>query len=401
MTQQQINPPIDSTLDTPARLPQRVGRRLAALGFVGALMVALPLVQLLRYQNSEAHTLAAARAGLDPVARAVDVQRGLLAHRDAANLVLGGRENFEPERQVRQGEVDERLATLAGALVAGQWQRAIDESTALREDWLTLARQFADRSLAAGESDQAHRLLIEQTLQVMDLVADAGAPQAAASIQSLQPTLAVAHALPRLAWQFEQLSQPPTQPVEDPTRQRDLATAEAGLARTLGMLNAALISQPRPALADAGASAGAAADRFLHLLRNAKPGSGLGYQHQAEVKRAAGVALGAQFALFQQAHADAAEQLAVQSGAVQLRSTRLMVAMLTLAVMALLLAAGAWRSLRLLALQAQRAGSADSAELPPASLPQQQAGVLLERLREGRVSDRLRRDSEPTLPGSA
>ena len=103
-----------------------------------------------------------------------------------------------------------------------------------------------------------------------DLVADAGAPHAAASVQQLQPTLAVAHALPRLAWQLGQLSQPAAQRSDNNARQRELASAEAGLARTLGMLNAALVHQPRPALADAGA-AGAAAYLYFHLPGFARP----------------------------------------------------------------------------------------------------------------------------------
>lgn len=396
MTQQQNNVQIDSTLDPPARLPQRVGRRLAALGLVGALMVALPLVQLLRYQDSEAHTLAAARAGLDPVSRAVEVQRGLLAHQEIAAQVLNGRMVLEPERQVRQGEVDERLTALAVALLSGQWQRAVSESDALREDWQMLARQLGNRGLAASESDQAHRLLIEQTLQVIDLVADAGAPHAAASVHNLQPTLAVAQALPRLAWQLEQLVQPAALPLlGDPARQRDLASAEAELARTLGMLNAALVTQPRPALADAGATAGAAADRYFYLLRNIRPAAGS--EQRAELQRAAHIAASAQFSLFQQAHADATEQLAVQHDSVQLSRGRLVVAMTTLAAMALLLAVAAYRNLRLLTVLARLHGS-DTGEPHYSSQPQQHAGALFERLREGRASDRTRRDSKPTLP---
>lgn len=362
-------------------------------------MVALPLVQLLHYQNSEADTLAAAHARLDPVARAVDVQRGLLAHRDVAALVLTGRDKLEPERQLRQGEVDQRVTALATTLAAGPWQRAAGESDALREDWSSLARRFAGRSVAATESEQAHGLLIEQTLQVIDLIADAdadaGAPHAAAGPQQLQPTLAVAHALPRLAWQLGQLSQPAAQSADESTRQRELARAEAGLARTLGMLNAALVHQPRPALADAGAAAGAAAGRYFQLLRQGAPGS----DQQRELQRAAGVAQAAQFALFRHAHADAAYQLGVHSAAVKLQRGRLMVAMLTLATMALLLAVAAWRSLRSLAGQAQSAGLRHGAQSDQPWQPQQQAGALLDRLREGRRSDRTRRDSQPTLPG--
>lgn len=387
----------ESLIETPQqRPPQSVGKRLAALSLVGAMMVALPLVQLLRYQSSEAESLAAARAGLDPVARAVDVQRGLLAHRDAAAMVLDGREGFEPERKLRQGEVDERLTTLGTALASGPWQRASGEAAALRDDWSSLARQFAGHSVIASESEQAHRLLIEQTLQVIDLVADVGAPHAAASVEYLQPTLAVAHALPRLAWQLEQLSQQAAVPADDGVRQRDLATAEAGLARTLGMLNAALIVQPRPALADAGAAAGAAADRYFHLLRTPK-GSALGDQH-SELRHAAAAARHAQFALFNQAQSDAADQLSAKGDAVQIRSGRLIVAMFTLGVMALLLAAFTWRSLNLLVAQAQAARGTGDADAQQASLPRQHAGELLERLRESRGSDRTQRDSPSAAP---
>jgi hypothetical protein len=389
--------PESPTETSPQRLPQTVGKRLAALSLVGAVMVAVPLLQLLRYQGSEAESLAAARMGLDPVGRAVDVQRGLLAHRDAAAQVLIGHQNFEPERQLRQGEVDERLTSLATTLASGPWQRAISESDALREDWLSLARQFAGHSLAASESDQAHRLLIEQTLQVIDLVADAGAPHAAATVQHLQPTLAVAHALPRLAWQIEQLSQQAVAPADDLTRQRDLAMVEAGLARTLGMLNAALVAQPRPALADAGAAAGAAADRYFHLLRAARTGPQ--GEHGTELRHAAVAARHAQFALFNQAQADAAEQLRTRGDAVQVRSSRLIVAMLTLGAMALILAAGTWRSLRRLAAHAQGIAAADTADAHLPSLPQQHTGALLDRLRQGRRSgDRTRRDSKPAEP---
>ena len=89
-----------------ARLPQRLRRNLAALSLVGAALVGLPVAQLLRYQAAEMAALADGRAKLDPVARAVHVQRGLLAHRDISAQVLGGQAKLEAERLQRQTEVD-------------------------------------------------------------------------------------------------------------------------------------------------------------------------------------------------------------------------------------------------------------------------------------------------------
>ena len=80
----------DASASGRTRLPQRLRRSLAALSLVGAVLVALPVAQLLRYQSAELDALTAGRTRLDPVARAVHVQRGLLAHRDVAAQVLGG-----------------------------------------------------------------------------------------------------------------------------------------------------------------------------------------------------------------------------------------------------------------------------------------------------------------------
>jgi hypothetical protein len=159
------------------RLPRR---RLALLSLVGALMVALPLGQVLRYQGAELQTLAEQRAALDPIARAVDVQRSLLLHRPLASAVLRGQKAQEPERQLRQADVDARMVVLGETLAAGPWPLAAREGEALRFDWALLAHQVATRSLAAPQSDDSHRLRVEQVLQVIDLLADALTPVGAA-----------------------------------------------------------------------------------------------------------------------------------------------------------------------------------------------------------------------------
>ncbi len=202
---------------TPARPASSSRHKLTALGVVAALVVALPLVQVLRYQNAELQAVFDARAGLDPVARAVAVQRGLLAHRDLAAQVLGGRPALEPARRLRQAEVDDRLAALSLALASGAWERALQEAHALYEDWSALSRRVSTHALKAGDSDQAHRLLIEQTLQVIDLVSVATAPQTAHPLAA--PATHMAQGLPQLAWRIAALT--------DGTRHADARAAES------------------------------------------------------------------------------------------------------------------------------------------------------------------------------
>lgn len=173
------------------RLPRPLRGRVAALGIVAALMVALPLSLLLRRQQTELDQLAARRAVLDPIARSVDAQRSLLQHRDAAGQVLRGQPKLEPQRRVVQGEVDKRLVALAVALDVGPWERVVQESDALRGAWSLLARRVIERSLRADESDDGHGLLIDQTLQIIDLLDLAGSGRAVAQAASTSRPRAV------------------------------------------------------------------------------------------------------------------------------------------------------------------------------------------------------------------
>jgi hypothetical protein len=163
----------------------RLRHKFAALGAIGSLMVLLPLGELLRHQSAEVQALLAERAVLDPMARTLAVQRGLLGHREVAAAVLKGRKALEPERRLRQAEVDARVAALAGTLASGAWERALDEATALGTDWHELAQRVLARRIGAPQSDQAHTLLVEQALQVMDLVSAGAAPEAMGNATAL------------------------------------------------------------------------------------------------------------------------------------------------------------------------------------------------------------------------
>ncbi|MBX3600705.1 MAG: hypothetical protein KF863_08770 [Rubrivivax sp.] len=276
-------------------LPPKPRVKLAALSLAGALIVALPTVQVLRYQGHELQAAQAARAGLDPLMRATALQRALLAHRDASREVLRGHEEREPQRRVHQGEVDDRAEALAAAVAMLAPPAAIDETNELRDDWATLVRRIAARSISDGDSDDGHRLLVEQTLQVIDLVVDPllGAADAAAALmvaalqarQAALEALAVAEegaGLAPAAQRLERAAQ--TQAALAATLQRrqdDLQRQRAALLLAMALLGAAAAAlaaslRRRPAVQRAptdpstpgsGASDRAEAQRLLHRLR--------------------------------------------------------------------------------------------------------------------------------------
>ena len=399
-----LQPPSAASLaeDQQARLPLRLRRNLAALSLVGATLLALPVVQLLRYQSAELDALTTGRAKLDPVARAVHLQRGLLAHRDIAGQVLGGHPGLEPERKLRQNEVDGRMAAMMVALATGRWDLAIGEADDLHQDWRQLTQQVLARQIDPPGSDRAHRLLVEQTLQVIDLVAAAaqidnnsGTAFSAGSVPAA--TLAMVHTLPRLAWQTAVLAPAATpDKAPDPAQAQAQAQArgqqidhvEASLARTLGLLEGTRrVSDVAPsataapatelALLQAGATAGTSTERYIALLRRPSAAS-------SETQAAGRVAVQSQMRLFELAYGTATAALTAQTRSAGQHRALLMGALTFLTLIALALTSRLWRGLLLL--QTREQALADQAASPDNGHDQgrrrTQSEQLLQRLRE-------------------
>jgi hypothetical protein len=354
---------------------------------------------LLRYQSAELNALSASRAKLDPVARAVYLQRGLLAHRDIAGQVLGGQPGLEPERKLRQNEVDGRMAAMMVALATGRWDLAIGEADDLHQDWRQLTQQVAARSIDPPASDRAHRLLVEQTLQVIDLVA-AAAQIESTSGTAYQPggvpaaTLAIVHTLPRLAWQTTLLA--PGAVADVQAQRLQIARVEARLARTLGLLEGAR-NAADAALLQAGATAGAATERYLAQLRRTAASP-------AEQQAAGNAAVQAQMDLFERVHGAATAALTAQTRSAAQQRSLLLGALTCLGLLALALVAHLWRGLLLL--QAREQAHADAAAAPgDGGDPQArraQGERLLSRLRASpaEVEARAQAETEAPLAGT-
>jgi hypothetical protein len=161
---------------SPTRPPPRMRLRHAALAAAAALAVLWPLGQVMHFHDEELLSLQAERAALDPLSLTVEVQRHLIGHDLVSSRVLSGRHALEPERRLRQADVDGAIWRLKGTLSAGLWTRALRESDSLEKDWRLLARRVSLRQLDGATSRASHRLLVEQVLQVTDLVSAAAAP---------------------------------------------------------------------------------------------------------------------------------------------------------------------------------------------------------------------------------
>ena len=170
--------------DTPPS--RRLRLKTALAGALGGAMVLLPLGQALRGQVTEIELLRAERAQLDPMTQALSLQRSLMGHRDVADRVLRGRQTLEPERRLRQQQVDAELSALHDTLSAGAWVKALTETSDLAQDWHGLARRVVLRQIGNADSTQAHQLLLEQSVQVMDLVSASAPAGSFAQLAALQ-----------------------------------------------------------------------------------------------------------------------------------------------------------------------------------------------------------------------
>jgi len=361
----------------------KLRHKFAAMGMVAVAMVATPLVQVLRYQSAEIEAALYEQAGLDPVAGAVTLQHALLAHRDIAGLVLRGVLQLEPERSVRQAEVDDRAADLENALFTLKLPRAVNEAQALRQDWVTLVPQVEQRRILPADSDAAHRLLVEQALQVIDLVADASGLDVLGPGKTYLASVRELKALPHLTAQIAALGLPANSGAE----RGDLVAAEAALARTLGHLNEGLKRSgvADPVLASALATAGVSADRLFQLRRHGDPADA------AALSSAAAAALQAQAHLFDAASHAVRQALRVRVDRVETQRARLLALMAGLA----LLAAGlAYAVLRHLAPHPTGPGGAG------ATFEDESDGQALHRDVSGRLWQRLRQDGLGEAPSA-
>jgi len=243
--------------------------------------------------------------------------------------------------------------------------------------------QVEQRRILPADSDAAHRLLVEQALQVIDLVADASGLDVLGPGKTYLASVRELKALPHLTAQIAALGLPANSGAE----RGDLVAAEAALARTLGHLNEGLKRSgvADPVLASALATAGVSADRLFQLRRHGDPADA------AALSSAAAAALQAQAHLFDAASHAVRQALRVRVDRVETQRARLLALMAGLA----LLAAGlAYAVLRHLAPHPTGPGGAG------ATFEDESDGQALHRDVSGRLWQRLRQDGLGEAPSA-
>ena len=374
----------------------RLHFKFVALSLVGTALVLLPLTEVLQVQGQALQAARAERALLDPMANAVALQRALLAHRDTAAQVLRGRSGWEPQRQLRAAEVDQQVNSLSQTLGKLALQGPLEESQALAEDWWQLARAVGAHSISPAASDLSHRLRVEQSLQVMDMLNASWAPGGDMGTAALRQATVT---LPRLTLQWALLG-PAAEPGLDGAAPgasaADAESAQAALTQQARLLTRlatvaahAQGTPPDTALASQTRAAQQATGQLLALWHGAAPADATAVPAFQQARATALQAVQAlQGSLWQQVQADVLARVAQQ----EQRRT------LTWAGLGAWLLAGLWwlQSLRRAARQPLRAlaglpGLAAAAPAPqappgPASTGAEsgpEAGRLLQRLRDG------------------
>jgi hypothetical protein len=374
-----------------SRLRLSLRHRFAALGIVGALVVVLPLAQVLRYQDAELKALVAQQAALDPLLLASAAQRAVLDHQPLAAQVLRGQAEVEPRRQLLQGDVDERVFRLDMAVTVLGDPRAMLESDALRQDWHGLAMAVQARRTTPAASDTGHRLLVEQLLQVVDLLTlgawtpdgdDAALRQLALHAQRLLPRLAVGLAT--------------------------LATAPSGtVAAPEGKLAASVLARQFDALAGAAEAGAAHPDRSIAAAAQALAAQARQGADAARTWAGGGAQAGPALASLHTLHAALPEALAavlrpgLQAGVQRLQRRQ----RLTLAWAAMLMLCGGLLARRLWPGTPVTAGAARALQPAPQApaaarvdpAPKEATFALLSGLR-GNAGAPRRRDAGVTLP---
>ena len=258
----------------------RLHFKFVALSLIGTALVLVPLTEVLQVQGQALQAAKAERALLDPMANAVALQRALLAHRDLAAQVLRGRSSWEPQRKLRADEVDHQVNTLSQTLGQLALQGPLEESQALAEDWWQLARAVGAGRISPSASDLPHRLRVEQSLQVMDMLTASWAPAGNWGSATLrQATLS----LPRLTLQWAMVGPDGEEGlggVAQGTSAADTETAQAALAQQARLLarlaTTAATAQgvsPDAALASQARAAQQATGQLLALWHGAAPAS--------------------------------------------------------------------------------------------------------------------------------
>ena len=151
----------------------KLWQKFAALGLIGVAMCAVPLVKVIEYRNAEIAVAKAEAAGLDPLREQLAVQQALQTHRGLTRLAFDGNPAAEADRRARQTDVQTRLAKAIDQSTAKGYDKAVQEMKAFKVAWDQLSGRIDSRQITVADSYAEHTRLVDQSLRINELIADA------------------------------------------------------------------------------------------------------------------------------------------------------------------------------------------------------------------------------------
>jgi methyl-accepting chemotaxis protein len=151
----------------------RLWQRFAALGILGALLVAPPLYFYAREANKAIDAARLEQRGVKPVTELLHLLRLVQQHRGLSAGALGGNSSMQSQRAAKQAEVQQSFAKVEEVLkreIAGTdaytgWQ-------ATTKSWTELAAAISNAAIRAPESFTRHTAIVEELLKLGDLLID-------------------------------------------------------------------------------------------------------------------------------------------------------------------------------------------------------------------------------------
>ena len=146
-------------------------QKLMVLLALGLVMVAVPLVLVVRQQNDTIAVTEKEHDGIAPVAQAIELLKALQKHRGLSNVLLSGNDTVAAAREAAANDVSQKLAQLTPAAtgvehIVPQWKE-------LTKEWGSLKDGLAAKKGNPKEAFEKHTQLIDIVVDTAQDLADA------------------------------------------------------------------------------------------------------------------------------------------------------------------------------------------------------------------------------------
>ena len=149
----------------------RLWQKLMVLLALGLVMVAVPLVLVVRQQSDTIAITEKERDGVAPVAQAMALIRALQTHRGLSNIMLSGSDSVVATREAAATDVSKKLEQLAPA--ATSVEHIVPQWKELSKEWATLQAGLAGKKVNAKEAFEIHTQLVDIVVDTAQDLADA------------------------------------------------------------------------------------------------------------------------------------------------------------------------------------------------------------------------------------